>query len=212
MKQLADKYKDFDVLDENCVDHPLEKVRFFCRVCAVACFSDCVVEHARHDFVLGDNRAAVEIRKTIQATEENVREYADQYESVLWATEKKMAEIEIYKQQELKRLSLAFQEIREAIFARERAIKKELHEKIKHAQAALKDDSAALQKILKDLICIKNVTTKVMEAVHSHSRDEDIRKVVQSSTRIKLLQADFDKMKSTTLTEYNLDCFVIGKD
>ena len=70
----------------------------------------------------------------------------------------------------------------------------------------------ALQKILKDLICIKNVTTKVMEAVHSHNRDEDIRKVVQSSTRIKLLQADFDKMKSTTLTEYNLDCFVIGKD
>ena len=51
-----------------------------------------------------------------------------------------------------------------------------------------------------------------MEAVHSHNRDEDIRKVVQSSTRIKLLQADFDKMKSTTLTEYHLDCFVIGKD
>ena len=60
--------------------------------------ADCVVDHARHDFVLSDNRAAVQIRKTIQAAEENIRECTDQYESVLWATEKKMAEIEIYKQ------------------------------------------------------------------------------------------------------------------
>ena len=102
------KYKDFDVLIENCEEHPREKVRYYCRDCLLALCADCVVEHARHDFVLGDNRAAVQIRKTIQTAEENIRECADQYESVLWATEKKMAEIEIYKQQELKRLSLAF--------------------------------------------------------------------------------------------------------
>ena len=58
--------------------------------------------------MLADNRAAVSIRKQIMSVEEGIRGYSDMYESVLWATKKKMAEIEIYKEQELKRLSLAF--------------------------------------------------------------------------------------------------------
>ena len=52
-----------------------------------------MVDHARHDFVLADNRAAVSIRKTVMTVEEGVRGYSDMYESVLWATKKKMAEI-----------------------------------------------------------------------------------------------------------------------
>ena len=65
----------------------------------------------------------------------------------------------------MKRLSLAFQEIREAIFQRERAIKKELHEKIRQAQTALRDDASILHKILKDLIVIKDTSARIMEAV-----------------------------------------------
>ena len=52
----------------------------------------------------------------MQVAEANIRECAQSYEAILFTTEKKLAEIEIYKQQELKRLSTAFQEIREAIF------------------------------------------------------------------------------------------------
>ena len=64
----------------------------------LALCADCVVDHARHDFVLADNRAAVSIRKTVMTVEEGVRGYSDMYESVLWATKKKMAEIQIYKE------------------------------------------------------------------------------------------------------------------
>ena len=69
----------------------------------------------------------------MQVAEANIRECAQSYEAILFTTEKKLAEIEIYKQQELKRLSTAFQEIREAIFQREKTIKKELIEKMTHA-------------------------------------------------------------------------------
>ena len=110
--------------------------------------------------------------------EEGIRGYSDMYESVLWATKKKMAEIEIYKEQELKRLSLAFQEIREAVFARERAIKRELHEKIRQAEAALKDDATVLQKVLKEVVVIKDISTRVMEAIHNHQSEEHVKKVV----------------------------------
>ena len=53
--------------------------------------SEDVVEHARHDFILGDNRAAVQIRKTMLIAEESIRECAQSYEAILYATEKKMA-------------------------------------------------------------------------------------------------------------------------
>ena len=69
----------------------------------------------------------------MQVAEANIRECAQSYEAILFTTEKKLAEIEIYKQQELKRLSTAFQEIREAIFQREKTIKKELIDKMTHA-------------------------------------------------------------------------------
>ena len=36
--------------------------------------SEDVVEHAKHDFILADNRAAVQIRKTMTIAEEGIRE------------------------------------------------------------------------------------------------------------------------------------------
>ena len=59
---------------------------------------------------------------------------------------------------------------------------------------------------------IKDISTRVMEAIHSHQSEEHVKKVVQTSARIKLLQSDFDKLKSTTLSEYNLDNFAVGRD
>lgn len=35
--------------------------------------SEDVVEHAKHDFILADNKAAIQIRKTILLAEENIR-------------------------------------------------------------------------------------------------------------------------------------------
>ena len=69
-----------------------------------------------------------------------------------------------------------------------------------------------LQKVLKEVVVIKDISTRVMEAIHNHQGEEHVKKVVQTSSRIKLLQADFDKLKSTTLQEYNLDNFAVGRD
>ena len=54
-----EKYKDYHILLESCDRHPEEKVRYYCRECLIGLCSEDVVEHAKHDFILGDNRAAV---------------------------------------------------------------------------------------------------------------------------------------------------------
>ena len=105
---IIEKYNNFQILIDTCDDHRDEKVRYFCKDCLVGLCAECVVDHARHDFILGDNRAAVQIRKLMQVAEADIRQCAQSYEAILFTTEKKLAEIAIYKEQELKRLSLAF--------------------------------------------------------------------------------------------------------
>ena len=75
-----------------------------------------MVDHAKHDFILADNVAAVQVRKIMLAFDNSIRGTSEEYESIFFTTQKKIAEIEIYKEQELRRLSQNFQEIREAIF------------------------------------------------------------------------------------------------
>jgi hypothetical protein len=54
-----EKYTNFETLIDTCDEHPGEKVRYYCKDCLVGLCAECVVDHARHDFILGDNRAAV---------------------------------------------------------------------------------------------------------------------------------------------------------
>ena len=133
-KIREEKYKHYDDLVETCDRHPAERVRYYCRDCLMGLCSEDVVEHAKHDFILADNSAAVQIRKTMILAEQNIRDTAQSYETILCTTQRKLAEIEVYKQQELKRIEKVFQEIREAIFQRESAIRKDLLDRINHAQ------------------------------------------------------------------------------
>jgi hypothetical protein len=55
------------------------------------------------------------------------------YEKILEKTEKKMNEMEDDSKLEFKKLTMAFTEIREALFQREVLLKKELHQKIREA-------------------------------------------------------------------------------
>lgn len=45
-------------LPKTCPLHPSEKVRYFCRDCKTAVCPDCVVDHARHDFIIANEDAA----------------------------------------------------------------------------------------------------------------------------------------------------------
>jgi len=45
-----------------CEYHPNEKIKYFCRDDKVALCPECVVSHAKHDFVFADENAAIEVK------------------------------------------------------------------------------------------------------------------------------------------------------
>jgi len=66
-----------------CQEHPKEKVRYYCRDDHLPLCAECVVSHARHDFVAADSKAAVEIRNNLKVTRNSLSERLEQYVQVL---------------------------------------------------------------------------------------------------------------------------------
>lgn len=72
-----------------------------------------------------------------------------------------MNEMEDDSKLEFKKLTMAFTEIREALFQREVLLKKELHQKIREAQESLKEDHTSLQTIREQLKTLKEAATSL---------------------------------------------------
>lgn len=69
-----------------------------------------------------------------------------------------------------------------------------------------------MHKILRDLVVIKDTATSLKDAVARVKREEEVRTVVASATRLHVLQRDFDSLRRTTLSDYDPSVFVIGKE
>ena len=115
------------MLLSNCEEHAGEPIRYYCRDCCKALCAECVVSHSRHDFTAANNAAASELRRQHLITEGLVSERVTLYNQILNKTEKKLIEMEDDSKLEFKKLSMAFTELREAVFQREVVMKKELH-------------------------------------------------------------------------------------
>ena len=60
--EKTDTIEQLGQVAQYCRTHPQEKVRYYCRECCIPLCPECVSGHARHDFVVADNKAAMEIR------------------------------------------------------------------------------------------------------------------------------------------------------
>ena len=57
-----------------CQIHPSEKVKYFCRDDKTALCPDCVVHHARHDFIMANEDASREVKDAIKVLHNDIDE------------------------------------------------------------------------------------------------------------------------------------------
>jgi hypothetical protein len=69
-----DANEDLGKMAIYCRHHPDEKVRYYCRECAIPLCPECVSAHARHDFIPADNKAAIEIRYILRNEKSKIME------------------------------------------------------------------------------------------------------------------------------------------
>lgn len=107
-----------------CELHPTERIKYFCRDDKVGLCPECVVYHAKHDFVFADEGAAFEVKQQLKSLNLNVQSKQNEYTMLLKETESKLQEIERFKEEEFQKLRYYFIELHKLLDAREEQIKR----------------------------------------------------------------------------------------
>ena len=62
-----------------CKVHPGERIKYFCRDDGVGTCPECIVHHAKHDFVLADEGASFEVRHHLKTLSINMQCKINEY-------------------------------------------------------------------------------------------------------------------------------------
>ena len=105
-----------------CELHPTERIKYFCREDGKSLCPNCVVDHAKHDFIFADETAAFEVKQELKTLGMTVQSKNQEYEMIQKESEAKIAEVEQFKEQEMRSLRHFFSELHKCLDNREQQI------------------------------------------------------------------------------------------
>lgn len=105
-----------------CELHPSERIKYFCRDDGKSLCPECVVAHAKHDFIFADETAAFEVKQELKTIGLTVQSKNAEYEMIQKESEQKIAEVELFKEQEMLNLQHFFGELHKSLDIREQQI------------------------------------------------------------------------------------------
>jgi hypothetical protein len=65
-----------------CEIHPQEQVKYYCREDGKSLCPECVVDHAKHDFIFADESASFEVKQDLKTLELTVQSRCNEYEMI----------------------------------------------------------------------------------------------------------------------------------
>ena len=102
-----------------CEIHPQETVKYYCREDGKSLCPECVVDHAKHDFIFADESASFEVKQDLKTLELTVQSRCKEYEMISRESEQKIQEVEVFREQEINNLRHFFSELHKALDKRE---------------------------------------------------------------------------------------------
>jgi len=76
---------------------------------------ECVVDHAKHDFIFADASAAFEVKQELKTLELTIASRQAEYEMIQRESEQKIQEVENFREQEMMNLRHFFSELHKAL-------------------------------------------------------------------------------------------------
>jgi len=62
-----------------CELHPEEQIKYYCREDGKSCCPECIVDHAKHDFIFADTSAAFEVKQELRTLELTIQSRNNEY-------------------------------------------------------------------------------------------------------------------------------------
>jgi len=97
----------------NCKIHPSEAVKYFCKDDQTALCPECVVEHARHDFIMANDNASRQVKDKLQEIHIKVESDFKKYQKLYQQISANRAELVVTKQQQIKKIEEHFKQLRD---------------------------------------------------------------------------------------------------
>jgi hypothetical protein len=106
-----------------------------------------VVDHAKHDFIFADESASFEVKQDLKTLELTVQSKCAEYEMIQRESEKKIQEVETFREQEMTNLRHFFIELHKALDKREAEIQQVYEDYCKEFKVEYQTDISKLAKI-----------------------------------------------------------------
>jgi len=130
-----------------CELHPEERIKYYCREDGKSVCPECVVDHAKHDFIFADASAAFEVKQELRTLELTIQSRDMEYNMIEKESRQKIAEVETFREQEIINLRHFFQELHKALDQREATITQTYEDYCKEFKVEYQTDIGKLVKI-----------------------------------------------------------------
>ena len=97
----------------NCKIHPTEAVKYYCKDDRTALCPECVVQHARHDFIMANDNASRQVKDKLREIYTQVESNFNKYSKLYQQISANRAELVAIKQQQIKKIEEYFQQLRD---------------------------------------------------------------------------------------------------
>ena len=91
-----------------CVLHPEEPIKYYCKDDKEGLCAECIVHHARHDFIFADEDASKEVKEHLETLFRAVGRHHEGYGDLHRKVEQHLVDLEKYKNEELNKVTEAF--------------------------------------------------------------------------------------------------------
>ncbi len=200
---LAQEKIDYETLSKFkfCAIHPNEPIKYYCKDDKTGLCPECIVMHARHDFIFADADSTSLIKLEQDLLLRSIGRHHESYGDLYRKVEGNLRDIDEVRKEQEKKITDVFNTIREAINKREAEFRHSFEQKIKDNFVFMNQKSQKLRQITTEVDGLYQQIARVGEFL---DRLDDFT-VAGCSQKIKLRDQQFKQLHKKVIEPHPLD-------
>lgn len=189
-----------------CALHPEEPIKYYCKDDKEGLCAECIVHHARHDFIFADEEASTEVKESLGGLFRSVGRHHESYGDLYRKVEQNLSDLEKYKHEELNKVTEAFRQVRAALEQREAQFKREYQQRVKDQFAFMTAEAQKLRHIYSEVDAVYQGINKLQVLLE---RFDDYT-VVGACQKIRLVEQSFKILQRKLIDPNPVDGFRVA--
>ena len=186
-----------------CALHPAEPIKYFCRDEWLGICSECIVHHAKHDFVFADSAAAEEVAGVLHGLHSITSSNFKAYKEITETIAHRFQELEELRSEQLGLITESFQRLKEALDHQELKLKTELKAQLDEHFGYLSVENKKARQVFSELEPVHSNVCALKDALER----SDSSTIVGASKKVSLLQDTYKVLEKKLIVQTPIESF-----